>query len=823
MFTKMLNQMSHYCLRHDESMPMCKTKPRFRASFSGFLIDGDDGLFFEGRRLTLYPKELAVLRMLVQHAGRLVSKEELIAEVWNGAPTSDESIARCISVIKTRLRAASPGTDLLIKNEYGRGYRFIGQVSHRHAGLREDGLLALINASPDIIALKDGEGRWQLLNRAARELFGLGEDNWFNRTHQELEALIAPEQRSCLRACAASDEEAWQARRPSLSVLRVPSPAQGLRIFEISKSPVFHEDGSRRQLIMLGRDVTERTLMEERLRVFDEVLRNSREAVVITDADNNILSVNPTFCEITGYQPEEVMGKNPRILSSGRQNKAFYRNLWQQLALEGSWRGEIWNRRKNGEIYPEWLDISLVRDGSGRVTHHIAIFSDITHHKETERQLQFMAYHDPLTRLPNRLLLRDRFDQAAAAALRTQTRLALLFLDLDQFKHVNDTLGHTSGDKLLLGVAERLRACVRETDTISRLGGDEFVILLGELKEVETASQVAQKVLEQLAPPFTIDGQQISTSFSIGIGLFPDDGNDFDTLLKIADAAMYAAKDCGRNTYRYYTEQLNLHALERLHMQHSLRQAIERQEFVLHYQPQYELASGRLAGAEALIRWNCPERGLTTPDSFIPVAEECGLIVGIGEWVLREACRQNRAWQDAGHLPLPVAVNLSALQFRHGNLADSVRGALADSGLQPQWLELELTESILIQNVDAVLEVLRTLKQIGVRLSIDDFGTGYSSLAYIKRFALDKLKVDQSFVRNMAIDPDDAAIVHSVIQLGHSLKLTVVAEGVESAEQAEILRREGCDLVQGYLYARPLPPEQFGAVLERAASPVRVR
>jgi diguanylate cyclase (GGDEF)-like protein len=458
----------------------------------------------------------------------------------------------------------------------------------------------------------------------------------------------------------------------------------------------------------------------------------------------------------------------------------------------------------------------MVRDQGGKVTHHIAIFSDITHRKETEQQLEFLAYHDPLTRLPNRLLLRDRFDKSAATSLRNKTTTALLFLDLDQFKNVNDTLGHEIGDQLLLGVAERLGDCVRDTDTISRLGGDEFVILLNDMQNIGMIAAIAQKVLENLATPFDIDGHILGTSFSIGIALYPDDGTDFDTLLKLADAAMYYAKDCGRNTYRFYTEQMNIRALERMQLQNNLHQALQQHEFVLHYQPQFELASGRMSGVEALIRWNSPELGLVPPAKFIPAAEDCGLIMPLGEWVLHEACRQNQRWQDEGYEPFVIAVNLSALQFRRGSIVETIAEVLEVSRLSPEWLELELTESILIQNVEHVLELIRNLKKLGVGLSIDDFGTGYSSLAYLKRFAVDKLKVDQSFVRNMTIDSDDAAIVHSVIQLGHSLKLRIIAEGVETHEQAEYLQQEGCDQVQGYLYSHAIPAEEMTGFMNKA-------
>lgn len=791
-------------------------KIKFQASFNGFHLDNDSGVFYQGQELALYPKELAVLTYLVKCAGELVSKEELIDSVWNGAPTSDESIARCISVIKARFRKASNGADALIKTEYGRGYRFVGAITSQRDCLCEESFQALIDASPDFIAVKDGFGRWQVLNQAGLDLYDLQGKTWQNKTDNELAALMSPDHLAHFQACMESDEIAWKAGKPSHFTEVAQTAVSGLRIFEVIKSPIYNIDGSRRLLVVLGRDVTEKTQAEEKLKLAAQVLLNSREAVVITDADNSILSVNRAFTEVTGYTAEEVIGKNPRLLSSGRQSKEFYHMLWHQLEVEGSWRGEIWNRDKSGRIYPEWLDISMVRDQGGKVTHHIAIFSDITQRKETEQQLEFLAYHDPLTRLPNRLLLRDRFDKSSATSLRNKTTTALLFLDLDQFKNVNDTLGHEIGDQLLLGVAERLGDCVRDTDTISRLGGDEFVILLTDMQNIGMIAAIAQKVLENLATPFDIGGHILGTSFSIGIALYPDDGTDFDTLLKLADAAMYYAKDCGRNTYRFYTEQMNIRALERMQLQNNLHQALKQHEFVLHYQPQFELASGKMSGVEALIRWNSPELGLVPPAKFIPAAEDCGLIMPLGEWVLHEACRQNRRWQDEGYEPFVIAVNLSALQFRRGSIVETIAEVLEASRLSPEWLELELTESILIQNVEYVLELIRNLKKLGVGLSIDDFGTGYSSLAYLKRFAVDKLKIDQSFVRNMTIDSDDAAIVHSVIQLGHSLKLKIIAEGVETHEQVEYLQREGCDQVQGYLYSHAIPAVEMTGFMNKA-------
>lgn len=552
------------------------------------------------------------------------------------------------------------------------------------------------------------------------------------------------------------------------------------------------------------------------------VLANMREAVLVTDADNNILSVNRAFTEITGYSTDEVLGQSPRILASGRHDRTFYQMLWQHLAVDGCWRGEIWDKRKNGEVYPKWLEIRAIRNPDGLLTHYVAIFSDIGDYKRAEERLHFLAYYDPLTRLPNRVLLRDRFEQVAAIADRDRALLAVLFLDLDQFKNINDSLGHAVGDQLLLGVAERLRSCVRVSDIVSRAGGDEFVVVLNGIQDVGAVSEVAQKILCHVAEAFYVEAHELITSVSIGAAMFPNDGRDFDTLLKKADTAMYGAKEDGRNTCRFFAEHMNIATVERLQMQNGLRSGLLRNEFVLHYQPQFEMGSGRLIGAEALIRWNRPKHGPISPAQFIPVAESSGLIVPIGEWVLREACRQNRTWQDAGYAPMKVAVNLSALQFRRGDLVETVCGILDETGLAPEWLELELTESILLEDVGHVLTVIEALKLNHLTLSIDDFGTGYSSLAYLKRFAVDKLKIDQSFVRNLGVDKQDAAIVRSIIELGRGLNLRTIAEGVETDSQRVLLQAYGCNEAQGYLFGKPVPACEFNAHFRQDALVERV-
>ncbi|MDO8989027.1 MAG: EAL domain-containing protein [Sideroxyarcus sp.] len=459
-------------------------------------------------------------------------------------------------------------------------------------------------------------------------------------------------------------------------------------------------------------------------------------------------------------------------------------------------------------------EVKLLTELANDLAYGIQTLRARVEHEAAQSQLEFLANHDTLTRLPNRLLLQDRFEQAIAIARRDHSKVAVLFLDLDNFKQVNDTLGHEQGDRLLVGVVERLQRCIREADTISRQGGDEFVILLTDIGDLCTVEAIAQNIIEGFADSFEIGGNILTASFSIGISIYPDDGNDFSSLLKHADTALYQAKDAGRNTYRFFSQQMNIDELEHMHLQGELRNAIRKQEFLLHYQPQIDVNSGRIVGAEALVRWQHPERGLLPPGKFIPLAERSGLIIPLGEWILNEACRQAQVWSQRTS-PLTVAVNLSALQFKRGNILETVKSALASSGLPARQLELELTESVLLQDEEAVMRTLSSLKEIGVKLSIDDFGTGYSSLSYLKRLAVDKLKVDQSFVRDMSVDPDDAAIVKAIIQLGHLLQLSVIAEGVESEAQMDILKSYGCDEIQGFLFSRPLPAEEFAILAHK--------
>ncbi|MFV0664236.1 putative bifunctional diguanylate cyclase/phosphodiesterase [Denitromonas sp.] len=568
---------------------------------------------------------------------------------------------------------------------------------------------------------------------------------------------------------------------------------------------VFH-----RRLLEIGAHLIgillERQAQDTQLRLAARLFETSEEGIVITDAHNRIQAVNPAFSRTTGYASEECLGRRPSMLSSGRHDKAFYQRLWGELMRNGHWQGEIWNRRKNGEIYPEWLVLSAIRDPAGQITQHVGIFSDLTEYHASQNRIRFLATHDVLTELPNRMLLEERCGQVVAWARKAGHRVALLFVDVDNLKLVNDSLGHAAGDTLLQSVAQRLRHCVGEKDLVCRQGGDEFIVLLDELPNLEAATSVAQRINDRLGAPYHTDSGELVTSVSIGIAMYPDDGDDFNALLRKADAAMYEAKEAGRNTFRSHHPEADPDALDELVIRNGLRPALTRDEFALHYQPILSLATGALLGAEALLRWRHPTLGDIPPDRFIRVAELSGHIVSIGEWVLHEACRTAATWP--GH-ELSVAVNLSPLQFRHGSLEGCIAAALEASGLDGRRLELEITESTLMGDTTLLIEQLARLKALGLRLAVDDFGTGYSCLAYLRRLPVDKLKIDRAFVGDMSEDADDASIVRAIIQMAEGLGVRTTAEGVESAHQHAMLEALGCAEGQGYFYARPMPAEVF--------------
>ncbi len=559
-----------------------------------------------------------------------------------------------------------------------------------------------------------------------------------------------------------------------------------------------------------------------RLRVWAKVFESGTEAMLITDPASRIIEVNDTFTRITGYTRDEAVGQTPRLLNSGHHDAAFYRAMWESLTRTGAWAGEIWNRRKDGSVYPEWLSITAAHDENGQITNYVSAFSDISERKAYEVRLRHLAEYDPLTKLPNRTLLRDRLTHAIGLAARKGGKIAVLFLDLDRFKNINDSLGHAIGDQMLIEAARRLRSAVRGSDTVSRLGGDEFVLLLTELETPDHAAHVAEKLLQVVAEPFSLEGHELNVTPSIGIALFPEDGADPDALLKNADTAMYHAKENGRNNFQFFAPAMNVRVSEHLALENSLRQALTRNELALHYQPQFDLASGRLIGYEALMRWHSPTLGTVPPGKFIPIAEESGLIQPLGQWALNEACRQNAQWRADGLPVQPVAVNLSAVQFRHGNIVALIEQALRNSGLPPALLEVEVTESVLMEDIEQVAQTLQRIKRLGITLAIDDFGTGYSSLSYLKRIRFDKLKIDRSFINGLPDAADDAALTVAIIGMAANLGLGTIAEGVETEAQRDFLRRHGCRQVQGYLYARPLDAAALAERLARsdAATPL---
>ena len=564
------------------------------------------------------------------------------------------------------------------------------------------------------------------------------------------------------------------------------------------------------QFAVICDDITAARRNEESLRQAATVFEQTRDGVAITDADGTIVAVNRAFTEITGYESEEVVGRNPRLLKSGHHDASFYAAMWSELHKRGFWQGEIINRRRNGSTYPEWLTISAVLDECGRTERYIGVFTDISRIRDAEARAEFVAYHDILTRLPNRTLLNIRYQHALDRAQRHGRKLALLIIDLDLFKNINDSLGHEFGDRLLLAISERFRSRLRDEDTLARLHGDEFALLMEDVEVAADAAVLARDLLRALEPPFRIgNADDIYIGASVGISVSPDDGSDLAALLRNADAAVNLAKQQGRKTLRFYTESLTTQALERMSLEARLRKAMELGQLTLHYQPLIDAHNGAVIGSEALARWFDPEHGMIAPMRFIPVAEDSGLIAPLGAWVLHTACRQMKEWLDAGRPLRSIAVNLSPRQFFLQDVPELVRQTLADTGLDAHFLELEITEGILIERGDEAVAILNRLRELGVRLSIDDFGTGYSSLSYLKRFPIDKLKIDQSFVRDITSNAGAAEIASTIIAMGRSLKLSVLAEGVETAAQRAFLERHGCDYYQGYLFSRPVPAEQF--------------
>jgi diguanylate cyclase (GGDEF)-like protein/PAS domain S-box-containing protein len=679
---------------------------------------------------------------------------------------------------------------------------------------------AAIDMSRDAIFLIDRQSmRYIDVNDMACRMFGISRDEFMrmgphdlnpNLSREDLESRF--DQAIALQGAPTAVESVGRLnRRTDGSVFPVEVYRRAIRV------------GGRDIIVAFTRDISERLQAEEALRLRTRAIEASTSAVVITSAladDHPIEYVNPAFEAMTGYRADEVVGRNCRFLQGEERDQPALNELRAAIGEGRDAQVVLRNYRKDGRAFWAQITISPVRDAEGRVTHFVGIIVDTTEAMRYREALEHQATHDALTGLPNRNLLTDRLAQAIANAQRHRWILAVIFLDLNNFKLVNDTLGHRAGDQLLRTVAMRLRGCVREGDTIARLGGDEFVLLLNEQPGKESVTQAVQRIVQAIAAPLTLEAHEISSTCSVGISLFPDDGADGETLLKHADTAMYRAKAAGHAAFQFFSADMNANLSHRLAIEASLRRALERSEFELHYQPRIGLRSGAVEGVEALIRWRSAELGLVSPAQFIPVAEETGLIVPIGEWVLRTACAQMQAWQRAG-AAMSVSVNLSPRQFKRPQVVQEIAGALRETGLPPEWLEIEVTESMVMESSEDFVARLHAIKALGVSISIDDFGTGYSNLNYLKRFPVDRLKVDQSFVRDITSDADDAVIVRAIVQLGHSLELEVTAEGVETDEQLQFLRACHCDQAQGFLFSRPMPAPEIEPQLLQARQPAR--
>ncbi len=573
---------------------------------------------------------------------------------------------------------------------------------------------------------------------------------------------------------------------------------------ELTVRAIRDYDGEVNWYVGIFSDLTERNHIEGNKRLYSRVFNSSSEGIMITDKNKVILSVNPAFTNTTGYTAKEAIGRTTSLLHSGAQNEQFYMDMNSAIDKHGNWKGEIWNRRKNGEVYPEWLNIDAIKDDKQVVTNYVGIFNDITDRKKSEDQLKYLAHYDMLTSLPNRMLFYDRLEQAVIRARRREQMIAVFFIDLNRFKVINDTLGHSVGDQLLIQVANRLKTSLRECDTVARLGGDEFVILLTDISDSREVITVAQKVTSCFNEAFVHEEHEFFISGSVGISLYPDDGKDLETLIKNADIAMYRAKETKKD-YQFYTSEIAELNTLKMQMEGYLRKALINSELIIYYQPQVEIDSGKIVGLEALLRWQHPDKGLLLPAEFISLAEETGLIISVGEWVLRRVCEQMVLWRESDYPQINVSVNLSPYQLMDHAFISILTDAIQCSGIDPGYLTLEITENISMNNIEYILEKVERIKDLGVLISIDDFGTGHSSLSYLKKYQPNTLKIDQSFIRNINLDKHNAVIVKSIIDLALGLELTVIAEGVETEEELEMLKGFRCNIIQGYLIAKPLP------------------
>ncbi len=799
-----------------------------RAFFIGALLAG---LSWGLAGYVLFPRESGVHQIFLVFviAGMTAGAAVSLAPMWSAAtafmlPAVGLMVARVLSLdwdvapVMALMGLLFLFTAALISR---RSYHFtLESIRMRFSRERDRAALAesternrrLLEGAADGIFGIDRDGVTTFVNPAASRMLGYGAEELVGRANHAMihhsHADGRPYPRGECRMLAplsdgepqqVDDEVLWRKDGSNFPV-------------EYASTPLFSGEEVVGAVISF-RDISERRRTEEALRLAATAFE-AHEAIAITDLRGNILRINQAFTDITGYVESEVLGHNPNILQSGRHDADFYEQMWRTLSLSGHWEGEIWNRRKSGEVYPEWLSITAVRDEGGAVTHYIAHFQDITERKQAEAHIEYQAYFDALTELPNRRLLLERMEQELSRSRRHGHYGAVLFLDLDRFKTINDSLGHAVGDALLKEVAARIRRTLREEDMAARLGGDEFVILLCELGDdpehaAEAGREVAEKLRGVLAEPYEVEGRRLHTSPSIGIALFPLGNEGASDLLKQADIAMYRAKEQGRNAVHFYLPSMEMDADERLTLENDLRRALdEGGQLELHYQPQLE-SGGQLLGAEALVRWRHPQRGMLGPGEFLPVAEASGLLGELGEWVLGEACAALSRWEAQGLTGFPLAVNISPIQLQQECFVERVEETLRRSGAEPTRLELEITEEMLLREQEKSIAKMNALRRYGVRFAIDDFGTGYSSLAYLRRLPAGTLKIDRTFVSDVHVNANDAAIVETIIAMGRHMGMQVLAEGVENAEQLAFLSERGCEVFQGYYFSRPLAEAAF--------------
>ena len=670
-------------------------------------------------------------------------------------------------------------------------------------------LHTLLDNLPYRISLKDSEGHFLAVNEEFARMCNLPAPDIVGKKDSE----ILPSE--TVARYHAEEQEIINSGMQKYAEESVVENGQE-KWLEVFHTPIRGDRGQVLGITSLSRDITERKRVEEALRLAALIYQSSSEAIMVTDEDNNIVDINPAFSAITGYTRAEVMGKNPRLLQSGKQGKEFYRQVWQTLLDAGHWQGEIWNRRKNGELYAQWANLSLIHHPDGKIYRHVAQFSDITDRKLKDDLIWKQANFDTLTKLPNRRLFQDRLGQELKKAHRIGHPVALLFIDLDRFKEINDTLGHAQGDQLLAEAALRILGCVRETDTVARLGGDEFTVILPEFGSAAHVERIAQNIIHQLGIPFALGNSKIGyVSASIGITLYPDDAADMESLLRHADQAMYVAKAEGRNQFSYFTPSMQQEAHEKMLIGNDLRLALEQNQLEIYFQPIVEAASGRIAKAEALLRWHHPQRGLVSPEVFIPLAEEYGLIREIGEWIFREAIISVERWRRQYGQLVPISVNKSPAQFVSKAGLDDWLTTLPAMGLPDGSIIVEITEGLLLDESSTVQQRLLEFRSNGVEVSVDDFGTGFSSLSYLKRFHIDYLKIDRSFIRDLTEDESDKALTEAIIVMAHKLGIKAIAEGVETVEQRDLLLSFGCDFLQGSLFSLPVPEEKFRTLLEK--------